>query len=116
MAYNNAMDEKEKLIEAKKQRNHRTLNLCVLGFAFALSITALITFFVATFTDGNDNAYTIASTYILCMLLAAPTLKVFHDKTTSSTMKRLNVATITFIFLTILTLAVDTFIQLAIGH
>ena len=95
-------------------RKHKLLNLCVLAFVAIVSVIALITFLVALFKSYNPNAYHIASIYILCMLLAAPTLKVFLDKVTCPTMKRLNIIGIISIFATILTMVVAVCIELAI--
>jgi len=91
---------------------HKILNLCVLGFVVVLTAVALATFFIAIFTDGNTNAYSIASVYVLCMLLAAPTLKVFLDKVTSPTMKRLNLVGIISIFFAILVIVVTVCIYM----
>ena len=93
---------------------HRLLNLCVLGFVAVLTLTTLVTFFMATFGQSSANGYSIASIYILCMLLAAPTLKVFLDKITCPTMRRLNIVGIIAIFLTILVVTVTICIKLAI--
>ena len=106
-------ERKEKEICAKSAFKHRLLNVCVIAFAGVLSITALVTFFVATFETGNDSNYAIASIYILCMLLAAPTLKVFLDKVTCPVIRRFNIIGIITIFSTILILTVMVCINLA---
>ena len=94
-------------------RKHKLLNLCVLGFVAILTTATLVTFLAATFSTGNNNAYAIASIYILCMLLAAPTLKVFLDKVTCPRMKRLNIIGIITVFATILTITILVCITLA---
>jgi len=95
------------------QNKHWLLNLCVLGFVVVLTIIALISYFVATFCVDTITAYYIASIYILCMLLAAPTLKVFIDKINGPMMKKLNVIGVIFIFSAILVLAVMVCLTLA---
>jgi len=92
-------------------KKHRLLNVCVLVFTFILTAIAMLTFFVAvsgvfTGTYSVTNAYYIASTYVLCMLLAAPTLKVFLDKCTCIRIKRLNIAALIAVFAAILILVV----------
>jgi len=94
---------------------HKVLNVCVVAFSFVLTGVALIAFLVASFTYGNDNAYSIASIYILCMLLAAPTLKVFLDKVNCPVMKKLNIAGIISIFAAILIAAVLVCLQMGFG-
>ena len=93
---------------------HRLLNSCVLAFTFILTGVALATFFIARFTEGNNNAYSIASIYVLCMLLAAPTLKVFLDKVTCPCMKRWNIAGIILIFTAIMVIVVEVCIYMVI--
>ena len=92
---------------------HKILNLCVLGFVAVLTVAVLVTFFAATFDEVNQSAYSIASIYILCMLLAAPTLKVFLDKVACPVMKKLNIVGIISIFATILVITVVVCITLA---
>jgi len=92
---------------------HKLLNICVFAFVVVLTLSTLITFFTATFTEGNGNAYYIASIYILCMLLAAPTLKVFLDKVHCTCMKRLNIFGIISIFATILIITVTVSVIMA---
>jgi len=94
---------------------HKILNICVLAFSFILTGVALTAFLVASFTAGNESAYSIASIYILCMLLAAPTLKVFLDKVNCPMMKKLNIAGIISIFAAILISAVVVCIQMGFG-
>jgi len=99
--------------QTKTHFKHKLLNICVFAFVVVLNLVALFTFFVATFDATNGNAYSIASIYILCMLLAAPTLKVFLDKVTCPTMKKLNIIGIIAIFLTILIVTVMVSLTLA---
>jgi len=63
-----------------------------------------IAFFVSAFGNSDGGgAYGIAATYVLCMLLVAPTLKVFLDKVTCPVFKKLNLIGIIIIFAAILT-------------
>ena len=108
-----SIDDKKSLFK------HRILNVSVLLFTLALTAISVATFFIALIAgfappvciNGEcvyptlDAAYAIASTYILCMLLAAPTLKVFLDKCTSSALKKFNIITLVAIFVSILVLA-----------
>ena len=89
------------------------LNLCVLGFVAVMTLIGIITFFVAIGREGNFNGSAIASLYVLCMLLAAPTLKVFMDKKCSPLLRRLNLIGIMVIFAAILLMAVTAFIAMA---
>ena len=88
---------------AKKQK---MLHVCALVFSFILTAVAVVTFFVAFFNVSTDGAYAIASTYVLCMLLAAPTLKVFLDKCTYPKLKKANIAALIATFAAILVLVV----------
>ncbi|MCL2755778.1 MAG: hypothetical protein FWE45_01870 [Firmicutes bacterium] len=97
----------------KSAFKHMLLNICVVGFAVVLTLAALVTFFVAIFREGTSSAYYIASIYILCMLLAAPTLKVFLDKVNCVVMRRLNIIGIISIFATILVITVTICISFA---
>ena len=101
-----------------KQRTafkHRLLNMCVLVFVGVLTAAVMVTFFVALFTDGNNYAYSIASIYILCMLLAAPTLKVFLDKVDCcKTMRFFNIVGLISIFTTMMVLTVAVCIDLVL--
>ena len=92
---------------------HKVLNVCVFAFTIVLTLVAMISFFVALFTDGNYEASSIASMYILCMLLAAPTLKVFLDKVSCPVMRRLNIIGIIAIFIAILLSAAFSSLVLA---
>ncbi|MCL2521385.1 MAG: hypothetical protein FWE36_00830 [Erysipelotrichales bacterium] len=92
---------------------YKLLSICLLALAFTLTITALVSYFVALFgEETNGNSYTIASTYVLVMLLVAPTLKVFLDKLKSETLKRLSLIAIVLIYISILVIAVFTFLSL----
>ncbi|MCL2586649.1 MAG: hypothetical protein FWE31_00230 [Firmicutes bacterium] len=91
------------------------VNILVLIFVAVISAVAFFAFFVAVFTTANPFAYYIASLYVLCMLLAAPTLKVFMDKKeTPPVVQKLNLAGIITIFSMILLFAMTTFIYLAV--
>ena len=107
------MEEKRCLKVAQAESKHRLLNVCVLLFVAVVTVVTLVTFFVAVIRRGNVNGYSIASIYILCMLLAAPTLKVFLDKVKCSKMKRLNIIGIIAIFMTILIITVTVCLALA---
>jgi len=100
----------EQAAEKSSLFKHRILNISVLLFTLALTVVSLITFFIAfarglDIPDYMEAAYAIASTYILCMLLAAPTLKVFLDKCTSAGLKKFNIITLVAIFVAIFVLA-----------
>jgi len=100
--------EKETTVDKQKNlKKHRILNVCTLIFTAILTIVALATFFIALFNnDYAYPAYYIASTYVLCMLLAAPTLKVFLDKCTCRVLKKLTIIGLVAIFATIAILVV----------
>jgi hypothetical protein len=95
---------------ANMQAKRGVINLCVIFFVLVMTKVALIAFFVSLSKGLSDSAYSIASTYILCMLLAAPTLKVFLDTVDSIAFKRLNVALLMLIFTVILLIAVVLFL------
>ena len=115
----------EEKVEEKKDKNdgrnlnaltaqkHRILNICVLGFVAVLTVVGFITFYIAVGRGSSGAAYSIASIYVLCMLLAAPTLKVFLDKVECTLMKRLNIIGIIVIFFVILLIVVSICIMLA---
>ncbi|MCL2556099.1 MAG: hypothetical protein FWE03_03645 [Firmicutes bacterium] len=91
----------------------RVFNWFVVAFSLILTIVALITFFVA-FTDGyTGNAAAILGSYVLSMLLAAPTIKVFLDKCTCPLLKWFNIITIILIFVAILIPSVLSYFNLA---
>jgi|GEM_PF-1021186 len=97
-------DNELTLEQLKKVRTHRIINIGAVAFGLALTAVALLTFFLTMLFDliGGwlefNVAYAIVSTYVLCMLLAAPTIKVFLDKCTCNTLKRLNVVSLIVIF------------------
>jgi len=101
-------------MEKKKDNLTTKLNICVLIFVGVLTFVALLTFLIALFSRSNQNAYGIASIYILCMLLAAPTLKVFLDKVESKAMKGLNIYGIISIFAAILFITVAVCIEMVV--
>ncbi|MCL2591753.1 MAG: hypothetical protein FWD82_00165 [Defluviitaleaceae bacterium] len=94
------------LDELMAVKKHRTLNVCVLLFTAVLVIVSILTFFVALFNVNLGNAYYIASMFVLCMLLAAPTLKVFLDKCTCRNLRMFNIIALVGIFVSILVLVV----------
>ena len=94
-------------MEAKDIKVHKFLNICMLVFVITLMSVALVTFFVVTFNNSDFNsAYSIASIYILCMLLVTASLKTFLDKTCSTRLKVANIIGITAIFVSILIVVV----------
>ena len=99
--------------EAKMAFKFKLLNICMFALAVVLTITALITFFVSLF-NATGGAYYIASTYILCMLLATPSLKAFLDKVNSPAMKKLNTIGIISIFAAIMTIFICVCLDFAI--
>jgi hypothetical protein len=99
---------------AGEKRAYLILNWAMLVLVAVLTVVATVTFFIATFTEGNDNNYSIASMYVLVMLLGAPTLKVFLDKVKCLTLKKLNVITLAIVFGAILVQAMTAVITLAI--
>jgi hypothetical protein len=97
---------KDQLCNNAAAKKHHLLNIGLIGFVAVLTAVALTTFFMAVAANNTNGAYSIASIYILCMLLAAPTLKVFMDKTTCPIIKRAGVISEILIFAAILTLVV----------
>jgi len=106
-------DKSVKEIKDVMSAKNNVLNSCVLGFAFIMTVVALLSFFIATFRVNGAFANGIASLYVLCMLLAAPTLKVFMDKNACPVMKKLNILMVIAIFATILIMAVIVFLSFA---
>ena len=103
--------------ETKKEKiaRRRLLNVCVFIFVVVVTISSLVTFFIAIFNNDSTTAYSIASIYILCMLLGAPTLKVFLDTAgTSNAMKRLNIIGVICIFVAILIVTVTVCISMVL--
>jgi len=93
------------------------LNWLMLGLVLALTITATVTFFISIlrpyeYECGAFNS--IVGHYVLVMLLGAPTLKVFLDKVKCPILKKLNVATLGIVFLTILVQVMATVIVLVL--
>ena len=91
----------------------RIFNWFVIGFSIVMTIVALVTFFISLSNGSADAAAAIVSTYVLCMLLAAPTIKVFLDKCTCKLLRWLNIVTIILIFAVILLTVVITFFSYA---
>jgi len=108
----------ENASESDKQKGlkkHRMLNVCVLVFTLVLTVIALLTYFLAIFyTNSVDAGYSIASTYILCMLLAAPTLKVFLDKCTCRLLKKFTIIALIGVFVAIGVLVVMVSLSFAL--
>jgi len=85
------------------ESSYRIMNVGMLTLMVVLTLVSTITFFVAAFGNGDGvGAYGIAATYVLCMLLVAPTLKVFLDKVSCPVLKKLNLVGIIIIFAAIL--------------
>ena len=90
----------------------KTLNIMVIIFTLILTIVSLGTFFVCVYIGKIYFAYYISGTYILCMLLAVPTLKGFLEKIESLALKKINFLTLIFVFFSILLIAVITMLAL----
>lgn len=88
-------------------------NWFVIVFSIVMTIVAIVTFFVSLSNGNSEAAAGIVSTYVLCMLLAAPTIKVFLDKCTTPLLKWLNIITIILIFAAILLTVVIIFFSYA---
>ncbi|MCL2370728.1 MAG: hypothetical protein FWC80_05835 [Firmicutes bacterium] len=85
------------------ETNYRIMNVGMLTLMAVLTLVSTITFFVSAFGNNDlGGVYGIAATYVLCMLLVAPTLKVFLDKVSCPVFKRLNLVGIIIIFAAIL--------------
>ena len=89
---------------------HKLLNICVLAFVGVMTAVLFITFFILIGRNNSESANSIAGTYVLCMLLAAPTLKAFLDRCNCPLMKRLNIIGLVTIFAVILLIVVTIFI------
>ena len=95
--------EQQKKVDSKAiqdaiKSKSNLLNICVLGFSVILTAVALLAFFITLFRDDVGIASAITSLYVLCMLLAAPTLKVFMDKATCPNVMMLNKIGVIMIF------------------
>jgi len=101
----------QKAQDATLAKKQNILNLLVIAFVAVMTTVSLITFFIAI-CDENASSYYIVSLYVLCMLLAAPTLKVFLDKTTCPRMRLINWIGVIVIFVAILTMAVTVSIDM----
>jgi len=88
----------------------KVFNLAAIVFSVVLTAVAVTVYFICFAREIEGGAYTVVNLYVLCMLLAAPTVKVFLDKCTSPLVKALNITTLILIFLAILVLVVSTFI------
>jgi len=79
----------------------------MLAFTGILTIASVIALFAAAFAESSAGAVAgITGTYVLCMLLAIPSLKVFLDKVSCPTFKKLNMVFIIAGFAAILIHAV----------
>jgi len=106
-------DKACKPVDAATAKKQTILHICALVFSYVITIVALLTFFVAFFSVSVEGAYLIVSTYVLAMLLAAPTLKVFLDKCTCPNLKKANIIALLATFATILILVVMVFLNFA---
>jgi len=106
------MEENKNAMVVQKDAifKHKLLNICVLVFVAVMTFIMLIAFFVLIARDRIGVAHGIVGTYVLCMLLAAPTLKVFLDKIEDRVMKRLNIVALVSIFAVILLIVSTVFI------
>ena len=106
----------ENKCENKKEKDTRfnvLLNICMLGFVAVLMIVVMVTFFVTLFNSDTTAAYSIASIYILCMLLVTASLKMFLDKTCLAGLRMANIVGIMLIFASILIITVMVCISFA---
>ena len=87
----------------------------MLAFVGILTVVSAAMFFIAIVNENYGGGYSIASIYVLCMLLAAPSLKVFLDKICCTRLKKCNVIGLVVIFLTIITLVTTSVITLAVS-
>jgi len=92
------------------ERNYRILNAGMLALMAVLTLVSTITFF-ASMRDGGHHG--IVGTYVLCMLLVAPSLKVFLDKVSCHVFKKLNLIGLVIIFLAILVQVTLSFLTIA---
>jgi len=102
----------EKKEVEKDTRTSMIMNVCMLSFVMMLMVVAVLTFFVALIND-TGGAYSIASIYILCMLLVTASLKMFLDKTCLKGLKTANICGIVLIFFSILVVTAMVCISLA---
>jgi len=95
---NKPLTQEQHAVAQKK----RILNICTLVFTIVAVVLATVMYFISLFTVEHISAYYIAGTFILAMLLAAPTLKVFLDKCTCKNLRKLNIVTLVIVFVAIL--------------
>ena len=99
--------DKELTPEQKSARNkHRVINICAIAFGLGLTFFAVLAFFISFIVDAVNGGsfgglHAIVGSYVLAMLLAAPTIKVFLDKCTCKIIKKLNIASLIAIFVAI---------------
>ena len=103
-----------KMAVAKVIVKNNLLNICVLVFTGVMTFFTLLAFFVGWARVENFAITSVLGfplgLYTLPMLLAAPTLKVFMDKSTCPVMKKLNVGAVITIFASILFMTVAVLI------
>jgi len=92
------------------ERNYRILNAGMLSLMAVLTLVSTITFFASMRRDVHHG---IVGTYVLCMLLVAPSLKVFLDKVSCPVFKKLNLIGLVIIFLAILVQVTLSFLTVA---
>lgn len=107
------MEEKQVTSQTPISPKKHILNIFVIIFVVGLSIASMVTFLIAFINGATGDAYSIASIYILAMLLGAPTLKVFLDNAKNMVMKKLNVAAIIFAFVIIFAVVILMVVDLA---
>ena len=105
--------EKPQVTTAQVIFKNNLLNFCVLAFAAIMTFFTLLSFVILWVRGGFAPAY-VLSFYVLPMLLAAPTLKVFMDKSTCPVMRKLNVGAVITIFASILFMTVCVLFDLMI--
>ena len=92
------LSQEQQAVAQKK----KILNICTLIFTIIAVVFATVMYFISAFTVDFVSAYYIAATFILAMLLAAPTLKVFLDKCTCKNLRKFNIVTLVIVFAAIL--------------
>jgi len=113
----NEGDEQNKPSDCNADRGaalkQQVFNWFVIIFSVIMTAVAIITFFITLSNGYTDTAAGIVSTYVLCMLLAAPTIKVFLDKCTGVLLIWFNIVTIILIFAAILVTVIVIFFNFA---
>jgi len=96
--------------DKKTAAKQRLLNWCTLVFTAVLTVVSIVVFFILLARGDGTSAGVVAS-YVLSMLLAAPTLKVFLDKVKCPVLRKANVIGLVTVFSTILVLSVASLIS-----